>query len=463
MTIPLSGTILFEPRANCSARINEEAELTKERNDLLKRLDEANKELSDLHDEEKITSEMKKAIDSLYNEINKIHEKLIYYKPEIIKKALDILEFGNPLNYIMCQYKKMHISDTEIGEILLLSYINSCILNTEGLQPKLSGASGKGKTHAVKSVYHLIPTNYKIEGSLSAKSIFYMNLAAGKIVFSDDIKMNEDLESTLKISMTNFQQPTYHHTIINSEYKELTIPCRICWWITSVKSDFSDELVNRLYDQNVDESSEMDKRVCDNIFERAATGELAFPESEDIEICRTMLYIIKRKEFQVKIPYGSKIDWQIHDDRRNPSRFVSLIMGYAVLNFLQREKDNDYILANIQDFEKAKSLYEKGKENQITKLSKAELKLTKHLATLKNDVSINDLLETYKKDNGEKYSYMAIKKLIVGEQNKNKLGLIDKLPGMSVKKINGEYKYHLSEFKSYTGEIVSMKSDISNH
>lgn len=460
MTSPLHGPILFE---NCIARINEEAELTKERDDLCKQLMDDLDKICDIQKKDTITNEMREEIDSLKCEMDEISKKLMWYTVENIKKALDILEFDNPLNYIMCQYKKMHLGDAEIGEILILSYINSCILNTEGLQPKLSGASGKGKTHAVKSIYHLIPTCYKIEGSLSAKSMFYMNLAEGKIVFSDDIKMNEDLESTLKISMTNFQQPTYHHTIINSEYKELTIPCRICWWLTSVKSDFSDELVNRLYDQNVDESAAMDKKVCDNTFKRAATGELAFPENKDIEICRFMLYIIKRKKFQVKIPYGSKIDWHIHGDRRNPSRFVSLIMGYTVLNFLQREKDNDYILANIQDFENAKSLYEKGKENQITKLSKAELKLTKFLGTLNEYVSINDLVKIYLKENGEKYTYMALKKLIVGEQNKNKPGLIDKVPGMYKQQMNGEHKYYLPEFKSYTKEIVSMKSDISDY
>jgi hypothetical protein len=133
-------------------------------------------------------------------------------------------------------------------------------------------------------------------------------------------------------------------------------------------------------------------------------------------------------------------------------------MGYSVINYLQIESLNGSIIADTQDYENAKELYEIGKANQITKLSKAELKLAKYLAKLNRRVSINEIVENYTKENGGKYSYQAIKKIIAGEMYKNKPGLIDKIPGMTMIKENNEYKYYLHEFKEFSGEVVSMET-----
>jgi primase-polymerase (primpol)-like protein len=295
-------------------RYKEESQTRISYNDIEKEYDELKKKLSKFENDlecaknEESSDEKVEKIMEIKDIIAKTKNELRYCNPEINRKAFEILEKGNPLKYIMDQFSKMHIGDEAIAKVMVLSIINTSILNTEGLQPKLSGESGKGKTHCAKSVYHLMfDAPYKMQGSLSAKSLYYDNsLVDGVIIFSDDIKMNDDLESTLKIAMTNYQDVSKHHTIIKGEKKTMELPKRICWWLTSVESDFSAELINRLYDQNVDESSVMDEKVYKNIFERAESGALAFPESEEIEICRAIFHIIKRQLFQVKIPFASK-------------------------------------------------------------------------------------------------------------------------------------------------------------
>ena len=176
----------------------------------------------------------------LISMINKDKRRLellrIIGHPRIKAAAIEILKYGDPVEYIIKVYNRLHIGDTAIGKILLLSVACQSVLNSEGLQPKLSGASGKGKTHAAKAMFHLIPdVGYKLEGSLSAKSLFYHpDLKAGTIVFSDDVRINAELEDTLKRAMTNFQQKTTHMTVSKDrESKSLEIPERTTWWMTS--------------------------------------------------------------------------------------------------------------------------------------------------------------------------------------------------------------------------------------
>jgi len=129
------------------------------------------KELQEALGAEKID---KRYIESLKRKMDQLDNLVEIEDPAIKKKALDILRYGDPVEYILNVYSRLHVGDVQIGKVLLLSIANQSVLNSEGLQPKLSGASGKGKTHAAKVMFHLIPdVGYKLEGSLSAKSMYY--------------------------------------------------------------------------------------------------------------------------------------------------------------------------------------------------------------------------------------------------------------------------------------------------
>jgi hypothetical protein len=317
---------------------------------------------------------------------------------------------------------------------------------------------------------HLIPdVGYKLEGSLSAnegslsaKSLFYQpDLKAGTVVFSDDVRINADLEDTLKRSMTNFQQMTTHMTVVNGKPKTLAIPERITWWLTSVDNPFSDELLNRLFGLDVDDSVDQDSAVTQQQLNQALYGEVAFPEDEkDILICRAIIHMVKGKLIKVDIPYAKRIVWKGSDDRRNLPRFLDIIKAFAAMRFMQRYEvlDNE-ILADIKDFEDAKALWESGKKALTTKLTQAELKFVNWMVG-KGKLSIN-IVKLYMKPNGKPYTSEAIRKMLEGP--KGGKGLTDKVPGMFVQGSGGkgnEKTYEIPSFEDNSSlEIVSLKPE----
>ena len=406
-----------------------------------------------------------KEILSLKLQINQLDNLAEIEDPAIKSKAIDILRTGDPVDYIIGVYNRLHVGDTQIGKILLLSIACQSVLNSEGLQPKLSGPSGKGKTHAAATIYHLIPdVGYKLEGSLSAKSLFYYpDLKSGTIVFSDDIRMSTDLEDTLKRAMTNYQKTTIHRTVVARDgYTELEIPARIAWWLTSVDSPYSDELLNRLFGLDVDDSSNQDGEVTRQQLRRAKSGDVSLPEDEDVKVCRAIIHMVKKsRQFKVDIPFAESILWNSSGDRRNLPRFLDLIRSFAAFRFMQRyEFGENEIFASLEDFEDAKALYEEGKSGQTTKLTKAELRLVQWMAG-KGKLSINRIVTDYSKPSGGQYSPEAIRKIIEGTRAGK--GLIDKIPGMLIHGSGGkgdEKRYEITSFEDGQSlEIVSLKED----
>jgi len=272
----------------------------------------------------------------LSNRIKQLNNLMELESPDIKLKAFAILRNSDPVEYIMKVYNRLHVGDAEIGKVLLLSIANQSVLNSEGLQPKLSGPSGKGKTHSARAMFHLVPdVGYKLEGSLSSKSLFYHpDLQPGTLIFSDDIKINADLEDTLKRAMSNFQQKTMHITVSKDLKSQiLEIPERITWWLTSVESPYGPELLNRLFGLDVDDSQNQDVVVAKQQLKKAMYGDAALPENEDVSVCRAVINEVKKRLFTVIIPYAEYIEWNDTNDRRNlPSilRSYSGIRCYAI-------------------------------------------------------------------------------------------------------------------------------------
>jgi hypothetical protein len=328
--------------------------LPAERSEELQRIDADRLGLEGLLDEaltaNKIDDEYVKSLKRKIKQLDTLAE---LEDPGIKARALEVLANGDPVDYIMKVYNRLHVGDTQIGKVLLLSIACQCVLNSDGLQPKLSGPSGKGKTHVARAMFHLIPdVGYKLEGSLSAKSMFYNpDLQPGTIMYSDDIRMGADLEDTLKRAMTNYQQKTMHRVITKDGYRELEIPERLTWWLTSVDSPYSDELLNRLFGLDVDDSPNQDSAVTRQQLTNAKHGEVALPEDEEVKLCRAIIHAVKSRLLIVDIPYADRIVWNGSSDRRNLPRFLDLIRGFAALRFMQRFEvlDNE-ILADIKDF-----------------------------------------------------------------------------------------------------------------
>jgi hypothetical protein len=71
-----------------------------------------------------------------------------------------------------------------------------------------------GKTHATKTVLHLMHPTMYLAASFSSKALFYDDTVHPKtVIFSDDVNLAPDVEQTVRAAMTNWDSPTEHITL----------------------------------------------------------------------------------------------------------------------------------------------------------------------------------------------------------------------------------------------------------
>jgi hypothetical protein len=290
---------------------------------------------------------------------NQIKTRYEVIPPKHIKKAKEILQTGDPLQYIIDTWHRTHVGDDQIGMICCVAIVSTMISNTSGLHIKPSGRSGKGKSDAIVSFLHLLPTEKKLIGSLSGKSLFYKpNLNAGTIIFSDDINLNDDIIATIKQTTSSYQTE-YHHTSVspNLKGKDLTVPARMCWILTSVHGFDDDQMGNRFVSTDVDESSEQDTKVYESQVETECTGISASTVDDTVLVCRAIFQILNKELHHVSIPFVKSIEWGNKDNRRNFPMFRDIMRAITVLNKFQRDSYKNTYLSTINDFNAAKEVY----------------------------------------------------------------------------------------------------------
>lgn len=337
-------------------------------------------------------------------------------------EALEVLKSGNPMKYICETVADIHIGDNRAVEGLTLAIASQSCLNTQGLQIKMSGESGGGKSHLCKSVTHCLRDKHLIESSLSAKAAYYMKIEAGTIIFSDDTEISEDMETVIKRATTNYQDVTTHTTVKDGNSMTLTIPPRILWLITSVEDNVSDQLLNRQLIYNVDESEEQKKKIFEMQKREALEGEIkTLHVNHRVMVCREMWDIIKSKLFKVRLPYADDIDTVDKSNSRNFPMFIDMVRAYAVLNFMQRETNEEgYLLATTDDFYAAKSLFESQTDGILSKLNDKERKIVAAIGQTKSMGATINMIAAF-----TGYSYDTVRNAIKGRANKPG-GLLEK-------------------------------------
>lgn len=351
--------------------------------------------------------------------------------PEDIKKeARKIIYTGDPVKKLIDTHATLHVGDEPLARALLVSIGIQSVLNSDGIHPKVSGDSGKGKTHCCKAMMHLLPEKYKFNTTLSDRAIYYMDIPEGAVVFSDDIDLSETLEGIIKRSTSNFQEgDTYTTLDKNLDVKELYIPPRISWWLTSVDDDQSIQLLNRQFGGGIDESENQDGDVFDFQKDNLKTGAVGLPINKDIEICRCIIDDIKQQLYTVVVPYADDISWINKSNRRNFLIFADILRAFTVLRHRQRYRtENNELIANIDDFNDAKELYVGRAKNQGTKLTDVELRFC-NLLNGSAEMDYNHLQRALGVSQGR------ISQIINGK-GKGDSGLINKVPGLIIEKQN---------------------------
>ncbi|MGB7902827.1 MAG: hypothetical protein WCG09_10370 [Halobacteriota archaeon] len=307
-------------------------------------------------------------------------------------RALEILEDEDPIAFILDTYNKLHIGDRDVGEGILLGAAAQSVLNSLGVPSKLTGDSGKGKSHAARAMMHVHPQEYVLYASLTDKAIWYHpNIRAGITIFSDDVTVSPELEAIIKRSTSNFQRETTRVVPIKESGKYVgttqTIPARINWLLTSVRTQGSEELIKRQLGYDVDTSEAQDKAYIEFEKLRALKCVEEFPITEDVLTCREIIGILKENEdgspriMGVDIPFSRRIVWTDTENRRNFNIFMDMVRSFAMFRFMQRERSEEgNIIATEADFNDAKRHYSARAGMQALHLDETQKKFCQHLA-----------------------------------------------------------------------------------
>ena len=105
---------------------------------------------------------------------------------------------------------------------------------------------------------------------------------------------------------------------------------------------------------------------------------------------------------------------------------LAIVRGFAIFKWKQRTfDDGGYLLAEIEDFERAKRLFEAQKENTVTKMNENEKQIIQYIAS-KGKCTINDI-SSY---TGIKYQ--SVKRSLVGRKDRESDGPLDKIKGLKL-------------------------------
>lgn len=319
-------------------------------------------------------------------------------KEEAFKaKAMEILQTGDPMQYIADSCGRMVLGAEKAFKKLVCCVAVQDVKQSAGLHPKLNGESGSGKTWAVLTFAHHLPPEAVVKGSTSNLAAFYHDDGDRVFRVLDDYQAgNETLDTIIKQTSSVFHQRYDHRTVKKQSPITLQIGSEQTWAITSVDSSQDIQVLNRQIPINVDDSQELTSKVNARTIERYGRGEEQFLEDDAVLICREIWRILRAEgSIDVRIPYYKRIDWLDTSNRRNPSIFMDLLIAHVVMNRYKREKDAEgYYLATEEDFLAAKALFtDKDAEELVKRLTSRERDVIEQLISHPDGLTRDEIAE----------------------------------------------------------------------
>ncbi len=308
---------------------------------------------------------------------------------ERIKRVGDnILKNGDVVKLLVRQAQRNHKGDTDVIKHLLASVASTNSTTSSGIQPGITGEKGGGKTDCARAVFHLIPEDWKLDASVTAKIPFYLPMKDGLIIFSDDVEWSPELIHTLKRAMGRFQTRQKHLTLDTDRNPvEKEMAARLAWWLSSVESVADDQLIDRQYSLDVDDDFKHANEVSNYIRNSRARKVVRYDIDWRVEVARYILQQVKEHEpFKVIIPCAEKASWKIIKDHRTQQKFWDLVEAFAILRFSQRHIDEDgWLYATREDFDEAVGLFGRRKANHQTHLTNAQTEIVRAVIDLQGE------------------------------------------------------------------------------
>ena len=353
-----------------------------------------------LKDYKKILEKLGLDYDNLYPIPRRVKSKKEEFDWRVKAKAWKILRTGDPIQYLTDSCGRVVLGADMAFKKLACCISAQNVNQTAGMHPKLSGESSGGKTITVYCFAHHLPREMVIKGSMSSKAGFYHDDGDRVLRVLDDYQAgNEDLDTTIKQTSSEFHQPYTHRTVANHMPMTLTIGKEQMWCITSVDSSQDIQVLNRQLPINVDDSIALTKLVNNKTVERYTNGESQQPLDKPVLVSRAIFQILRDQGYiNVRIPFGDRIEWLDTSNRRNPSIFMDLLISITALNRFQREQDAEgYYLATETDFQAAKALFtDKDAEELVKRLTARERDLINLLIANSDGLTRDEIAEKMK-------------------------------------------------------------------
>lgn len=338
--------------------------------------------------------------DNLYPLLLKPKDNKEEFSDEIKARALDVLKNEDPVQYVADSCGRLVLGAEAAFKKLVSCVSVQNIRQSSGLHPKLTGNSSGGKTWTAYSFAHHLPKEAVIKGSMSAKAGFYHSDGDRVFRILDDYQAgNEDLDTVIKQTTSEFHEPYTHRTVIKQIAAKLEIGAEQTWAITSVNNDQDIQVLNRAIPINVDDSIELTKLVNARTVERYGMGEAAKPVDEAVLVCRAMFQILRDEGgINIRVPFWERIEWLDTSNRRNPSIFMDLVIAHTAMFRYQRAKDSEgYYLATEEDFQAAKALFtDRDGEELVRRLTRREREVLELMVSNPEGITRADVTERLK-------------------------------------------------------------------
>jgi len=384
--------------------------------------------------------------------------------PMVIAEAYEILEHGNPIEFIMKVFNRDYIGGTEYGRLLILSALCSSCTNTSGLHPSAAGGSGEGKSWAMQVMANLLPQNRIIQGSVSPKALYYHGKELGSrfIVFLDDVgTMNEDLAGAIKRASSAFRTGCEHLTVGNGEPRKYWLPAGIAWWITGVDADkFDEQILNRAVQVAVEQTDEVKRQQYKEAIMRhqlndVASGRCALEVDQDVKVCRELFKHLLDTQVTVCAPWVKDdnsnylLEWHGKDNSRNLPIFCDMILTSASIHRYQRKcNKNGEVIATLEDYDNAEFIFQKFAPEVLTKLTKRDRQIIQALFDLQ--ASQENLVDLYTLEEKLGIKYGTLYSNIYGKHKDGVKGLLDRYKWVSIDKVTEtSYDVVVDDSKGY--------------
>ena len=351
-------------------------------------------------------------------------------------EAARILTTGEPLRYLLDTFARDHEGDRIVAECLIMSLASRSVINSKGLHVSITGESGKGKSHTIDTLLRQVPAEFRLDGRMSEKALFYITgMQPGTVIALDDHALSDQMQEILKGVTSSFQRPFVYHTVSKDRAGQVCIiPERCVWWVAKVEGTGDDQVFNRMLTCWIDDSEEQDRKVLQRTLEEARNAPISGAEERDeVLVCRQIWQMVDPG--YVIIPYAHRIRFHSPANRRNSDMLLDLIRSHAILMQKQRHEEMitgvRCITANEEDFSEAVRLFsalngECG--GQTTKLTRREADLVAVIhGSSRPELTVNEIQQM------TGWNYSTIFKLLNGYVSKGQTysGLLAKCPAVS--------------------------------